>query len=163
MKPLVFLSALALVAGLATTATVPASASDGWLVQETDADKRAEMLQDQFGGFSAAMREVGDRWVLIHAALERENLDLAKYHWEKLNDAIGNGLVRRPGRKTSADVHFPDGFVREVREHFDSGEVERAWRGFEDGRSACLACHVAEEVGFINVQAMFDLRAPDAR
>lgn len=165
MSKRILVSALVF-AGLSSAAIAvvhgASSTPNDWLLNEPDADKRAELVQDQFGGFSAAMWEVGERWSAIHAALERSNLDLAQYHWDKLDDAIASGVVRRPGRKPSAEEHFPESFTREVGEDFASGDVERAWRGFEKGRNACMACHVAEGMPFLNDQAMFDQRTPGA-
>lgn len=164
-RPLLSALVLAL-AGLSATALVlahgPTSDADNWLVNETDADKRAEMVQEQFGGFGAAMREVGDRWVSIHAALERSNLQLAAHHWEELHEALEHGVVRRPARKANTESLLLDTTWPEVKEDFASGDVERAWRGFEKARNACIACHVAEGMPFLNDQAMFDLRTPGA-
>lgn len=140
----------------------PTSEADNWLLNEKDAEKRAELVQEQFGGFGAAMREVGDRWNSIHAALERNNLELALHHWEELHEAMEHGVVRRPGRKASADAFFFDSVWGEVKQDFESGDPDRAWRGFEKGREACMACHVAESMPFLNDQAMFDRRTPGA-
>lgn len=140
----------------------PTSEADNWLVNEKDADKRVEMIQEQFGGFGTAMREVGDRWNSIHAALERNNLELALHHWEEIHEAMEHGVLRRPGRKANADAYFMDSVWDEVKADFASADPARAWRGFEKGRTACMACHVAEEMPFLNDQAMFDRRTPGA-
>lgn len=165
MSTRVLVSVLAL-AGLSAAAVALAhghtSEADNWLVNEKDADKRVEMIQEQFGGFGTAMREVGDRWNSIHAALERGNLELASHHWEELHEAMEHGVLRRPARKPNADTYFFDSVWAEVKEDFASADTDRAWRGFEKGRTACMACHIAEEMPFLNDQAMFDRRTPGA-
>lgn len=157
--------ALALAGASATPLAMahgPTSQADNWLLDEKDPEARAELIQAQFGGFGAAMREVGDRWNSIHAALERSNLALALHHWQELHEAVEHGVVRRPGRKASMDTYFLDSVWGEVKQDFESGDIERAWRGFEKGRTACMACHVAEAMPFLNDQAMFDRRTPGA-
>jgi hypothetical protein len=165
MNTRVLVCALALTGLSAATLALahgPGSPADNWLLNERDADKRTEMIQEQFGGFGTAMREVGERWNSIHAALERNNLELAVHHWEELHEAMEHGVVRRPGRKASADAFFFNSLYDDVKRDFESGDSERAWRGFEKGRESCMACHVAEQMPFLNDQAMFDRRTPGA-
>lgn len=160
------LASALVIAGLSVAtpavADSPPATSGGWLLDEKDADKRMQLIQEQFGGFGTAMREVGERWNSIHAALERNNLELAVHHWEELHEAMEHGVVRRPGRKASADAYFFNSLYDDVKQDFESGDPERAWRGFEKGRESCMGCHVAEQMPFLNDQAMFDRRTPGA-
>lgn len=33
---------------------------------------------------------------------------------------------------------------------FESGNAKAAWQGFVQARSACMGCHIAEQVAFVN-------------
>lgn len=147
---------------LCLTATMAAAETDesrGWLL-DAEEEARYERLQSYLGGFSAAMWEVGYRYEALHTALERQNFALAEYHWEKIKSAIEGGYLKRPGRQANSDKLFLDKVWPEVQSALASGEPKRAWQGFETAKAACLTCHVAEDVGFMNNQPLFDLSAP---
>ncbi len=135
---------------------------DTWLRGADDEGARFERLERYLGGFSAAMREVGERYERTWEALQRGNTELAEYHWEKIGDAIRGGYLKRPGRQANSDALFLDTAWPEALEAIRSGDPERAWRGFAKGRRACLQCHGAEGVEFMNDQPIFtDLAVPD--
>jgi len=90
------------------------SAND-WLLSADSDTERFERLQQQLRGFDQPMWEVGDRYSSLHAALERENYDLALYHWDKIGTTIENGIAKRPGRADSARALFLDSTFAEVR------------------------------------------------
>lgn len=139
----------------------PAPRSNAWLLDAETDEQRFELLQGYLGGFSRSMQEVGQRYLAIHDALARDNLDLANYHWDKIRSAIRNGYLKRPGRQANADAIFLNQLWGEVSASFQSGEVEKAWTGFEAARSACMACHAAEGVPFMNNQSLFDRGRPE--
>ncbi|MDQ2076008.1 hypothetical protein [Marinimicrobium sp. ABcell2] len=146
----------------ALTLTLTVSADEkpqGWLAEVEEA-QRVERLQSYLGGFSSAMWEVGERFEQVHQALERENYPLAGYHWEKIRDAIQNGYMKRPGRQANSDALFLDAVWSDVDSAVASEDSERAWAGFTSAKDACMACHVAEDVSFMNNQPLFDLAAP---
>lgn len=157
-------NALCLVSVLLVTSTAsaePAARSNAWLLDAETDEQRFELLQGYLGGFSTSMQEVGQRYHAIHDALTRDNMDLANYHWGKIRGAIRNGYLKRPGRQANADAIFLNSLWGEVSASFQSGDVDKAWAGFERAKSGCMACHAAEKVPFMNNQSLFDLGRPE--
>jgi len=156
-------TALLLMAGCNPgTGIAPTDAPNDWLINAEDDETRLRRLQDQLRGMDVAMWEVGQRYEQLHAALGRENYDLALYHWNKIEVATTNALVKRPARRASAESIFLSGLTEQVRKGFESRDPEQAWAAFESARTACIACHQAEKVGYMGNQPMFDLRRPGA-
>ena len=133
--------------------TLPVQADD-WLI-DADEDTRAERLSSYLGGFSAAMWEVGNRWERMAWAIQDDNFELAHYHWDKVGDAIRGGYMKRPARQANADAMFLDGIWKKYLETLESGDSEAIRKQFDQARDACMACHVAEDVAFMNRQPMF--------
>lgn len=161
MKRLILPFLLAL--GLTACGDSPSYDSDGWLLGADSDRERFENLESYLGGFSYAMWEVGHRYEGVYEALERDNFELAAYHWDKIGSAITGGYMKRPGRQANSDAIFMDEVWGQVQQDIESGDSDRAWTGFETGRAACMACHVAEDVSYMNDQPLFELRAPDER
>ncbi len=131
-------------------------ADDGdWLKDAQDDETRYERLSQYLGGFSSAMLEVGYRYEKVMAAIGDENHELASYHWGKIRDAIEGGYMKRPGRKENSRRMFLDGPWGTLDEALKSGETDDIHTAFQAARGACMACHVAEDVEFMNDQAMF--------
>jgi mono/diheme cytochrome c family protein len=134
-----------------------------WLLRAENDEARFRLLQKQLRGFDQPMWEVGERFEQLHDALRRENYELAVYHWDKIKTAIENGVAKRPARGASARGLFLGELWTDVRAGLESADNKKAWDAFEKARSACLACHQAEKVGFMNRQAVFDLARPPDR
>lgn len=147
-------------AGGDTEGTSERSPND-WLLNAESDTERFELLQRYLRGFDQPMWEVGERYVAVFRALERENFDLAAYHWDKIRTTIENGYLKRPARRANADEVFLDSLWGKVRDALVSGNTETAWKGFALGRDACMRCHVAESMPFMNDQPMFELLPPD--
>lgn len=128
--------------------------ADDWLV-DADEQVRAERLSSYLGGFSSAMWEVGERYQHAVQAIRDENFELAHYHWDKIGDAIRGGYMKRPGRQANADLMFLDTIWASFLETLNSGDSDAIRDQFPSARAACMACHVAEEVGFMNEQPIF--------
>ena len=141
------------VAALAVLIALPVLADD-WLT-DTDEETRAERLSSYLGGFSAAMWETGNRWERMARAIRDDNFELAHYHWDKIGSAIRGGYMKRPARQANADALFLDGIWKEYLETLESGDGEAIRKQFGQARDACMACHVAEDVPFMNDQPMF--------
>lgn len=131
-----------------------------WLLAAEDEEARNRLIQQQFRGFDQPMWEVGERYARLHEALERQNTDLAVYHWEKIRTSIENGIAKRPARRANAEQFLLNDTWQEVDADLRSGEPARAWRGFKRAKAACAACHQAEDVAYMNNQPVFDLAAP---
>ncbi len=132
---------------------LPAQAGD-WLT-DADEDTRAERLSSYLGGFSAAMWEVGNRWERMAQAIRDDNFELAHYHWDKIGSAIRGGYMKRPARQANADALFLDGIWKRYLDTLESGDGETIRKEFGQARDACMACHAAEDVPFMNDQPMF--------
>ncbi len=128
--------------------------ADDWLV-DVDEKTRAERLSSYLGGFSSAMWEVGERYQHMFQAIRDENFALAHYHWDKIGEAIRGGYLKRPGRQANSDKLFLDTIWPIYLETLTSGHADAIRSQFSQARDACIACHTAENVGFMNDQPMF--------
>ena len=135
-------------------------AANDWLLSAENETERFERLQKQMRGFDQPMWAVGERYGSLHAALQRENYDLAIYHWDKIATTIENGIAKRPGRSDSARALFLDSAFPEVRAGLEQRKPDAAWQAFDIARSACMSCHQAEKVEYMNNQALFELPMP---
>ncbi len=137
----------------------PQAHADDWLV-DADEDTRAERLSSYLGGFSAAMWEVGYRYEHMLQAIEDDNFELATYHWDKIGGAIRGGYMKRPGRQANSDAMFLDAIWPIYLETLKAGDGEKIRSQLPQARDACMACHVAEDVEFMNDQPMFTRTLP---
>lgn len=128
---------------------------DDWLLNAPDDATRFRMIQRQMRGFSAAMIEVGQRYDSLWDAVQDKNPELAAYHLDKINDAIVLGYTRRPNRRANADRLFTKGVFEPALADIKSGDPGKAASAFQRVRTACMSCHEAEKLGFINNQPRF--------
>ncbi|WP_299946172.1 hypothetical protein [uncultured Microbulbifer sp.] len=138
-------------------------ATTHWLTDAESNSTRFTKLQRYLRGFDQPMWEVGERFESIYEALRRDNFALASYHWSKIRTTIQNGYLKRPARKANADAILLGSTWETVDRDFQSKDPARAWTGFARARAACLACHVAESVPFMNNQPVFELYAPSRK
>ncbi len=135
-------------------ASLTKTRSSDWLTG-ADEKTRAERLEHYLGGFSRNMQDTGLRFGHVRQALEDGNWSLARYHWGKIAAAIENGLMKRPARRPSAEAIFLNkawGEFDAALTKADAGEIRKA---FGAAREACMNCHVAEKVPFMNDQPLF--------
>jgi hypothetical protein len=126
-----------------------------WLLNAENDKDRFILLQNYLGGFSVSMWEVGDRYKTIYSALQNENFDLAIYHWKKIKAVIENGYLKRPARRANSDAIFINSTYEAVLSAFETRDIKKAWQGFSNARSACMTCHVAEKIPWMNDQNLF--------
>ena len=161
MRPLgLLLIATTLAAGCLTGASpvnaeTPAKTSDNWLLDAKDDTERFQRIQQMFGGFSMSMQIVGERYDRTYDAITDGNYDLANYHWKKIKETIELGTLRRPARAANAEALFLKGPWGAVSEALTAKDKVKAREQFLLARSACMACHVAEKVPFMNDQPRF--------
>lgn len=129
--------------------------SDNWLKDAADDAERFTLIEKMFGGFSGAMQIVGERYLRTYDAITDGNFDLANYHWKKIKEAIELGYLRRPARKAHADVLFLKDPWSAAADAILSKKPTKAKEAFLDARKACMTCHGAERVPFMNDQPMF--------
>lgn len=129
--------------------------SDNWLLDAKDDAQRFKLIQQMFGGFSMSMQLVGERYDRTYDAITDGNYDLANYHWKKIKETIELGYLRRPAREANAVAIFLKGPWVSVSEALALKDEAKAKERFLMASSACMACHVAEKVPFINDQPKF--------
>jgi mono/diheme cytochrome c family protein len=138
----------------AQSAAPPKNVND-WLLNAPSDEDRFKKLQTFLRGFDQPMWEVGERYQRVYDALGDGNYDLAEYHWEKIKITIQTGYMKRPKRQPNADAMFVQNVYDPILAAIKSKDAAKAWDGFDLGRQACMACHVAEQVGFMNEQPLF--------
>lgn len=161
MRPMgILLIAATLIAGCLAGASLasaeePAKSSDNWLLDAKDDTERFKRIQQMFGGFSMAMQIVGERYDRTYDAIIDGNYDLANYHWKKIKETIELGYLRRPARAANAEAIFLKGPWVTVSEALTAKDKVKVREQFLLARSACMACHAAEKVPFMNDQPRF--------
>lgn len=130
-------------------------ATNHWLLDAENDEERFKRVEQMFAGFSGAMAEVGDRYQHTYDAIKDGNYALASYHWDKLRGAIELGYLRRPGRAANAKGLFLETAWPALKGQLTSDDSKAIQQHFQQARSACLACHAAEDVPFINNQPLF--------
>jgi len=136
-----------------------------WLLGAPNDEERFRLLQKYLRGFDQPMWEVGERYQIMYDALVLENFDLARYQWKKIRTTIENGILKRPGRGKNAGPILLDNTWGIVNESYKSGDINKAWEGFDMARNACLGCHAVEVANgqsavFVNRQPLFTNTAP---
>lgn len=125
-----------------------------WL-SDADEDTRYERLEYYLGGFSSAMWETGERYQRAEQAIYDENYDLAYYHWDKIKGAIERGAMKRPDRRDNAERMFLDSAWKTLAEALQAPDEHDVRGAFTQAKAACMACHGAEGVPFMNDQPLF--------
>ncbi|WP_429885942.1 hypothetical protein [Geoalkalibacter halelectricus] len=135
------------------TASLTKTADRHWLTG-ADEKTRLERLEHYLGGFSSAMLETGLRYGHVRQAVADENWLLADYHWKKIADAIENGLMKRPARRANAEAMFLEGPWKALDVAWAQDDTRAVEKALHSAHQACLNCHVAEKVAFINDQPL---------
>ena len=140
----------------AVPASPPAQKNvNDWLLNAPDDVTRFKLLQTYLRGFDQPMWEVGERYQSIYDALADQNYELAEYHWDKIKVTIVNGYLKRPKRQENSDAMFIKGIWDGVNRDFLSKDPKKAWDAFALTRQACMSCHEAEKVAFMNKMPLF--------
>lgn len=113
-------------------------------------EDQLEIIEEQFGGFSQAMSEIGYRYQELYWAGKDENWKYADYQLEHIDEALEAGLVRRPKRAQSAE-HFITYTIPEMEKAIASKDTAAFNKSFEQLRIDCRNCHIAERHEFIEV------------
>jgi hypothetical protein len=151
---ILFALALAACNQQAPPAPTPAR-GNGWLTGAPDQATKDERLERYLRGFDQPMWEVGERYEHVEQALRDGNWPLAAYHWEKIQATIKGGLMKRPKRQANAEALFLGEPWNGLHEALESHDPKRIGPAFARAKGACMACHAAEQVPFINDQPLF--------
>lgn len=121
---------------------------DGWLSGTTD--EKLDTVATHLRGNDVVMWEVGHRHGQLYSAIESENRELARYHWEKILLTMELGVERRPARKASYDIFFSS--VREpMQQALREGSAADMKSNYQAMTAHCAACHAREKVAWIPV------------
>lgn len=122
---------------------------DGWLTG--DSHEKFDKLAAQLGGFSAAMQEVGYRYIELYWAGSDANWDYASYQAAKIGSAIEDGIERRPARAESAS-RFLNSDLPAMQDAIDAHDRDTFMQAFNAFTQSCNTCHGAEDVPFIAIE-----------
>lgn len=129
--------------------------SNRWLLDaDTDVD-RFKKLEIYLRGFDQPMMEVGERYQRLYDAIRDRNWELADYQWNKIRLTINTGLMKRPKRTQNAEDIFLDTAWPEMEAAIKSKDDGRIQAQFMVIRQTCMACHIAEQVPFMNDRPLF--------
>jgi hypothetical protein len=126
-----------------------AAPAPAWLSGE-DAT-RAAQIESHLRGLDVAMMEIGYRHTELFFAVEDRNWEYADYQAGKIELALKLAVERRPKRAASANVFLNEEWPA-VLAGLRSRQAEQAAGALERLRTACMKCHVAEQVPFFAVQ-----------
>jgi len=146
MRTLLFLGLL-----FVTLSANTYSTSSNWLLDTNTTKGKFQKIQKQFRGFDLAMVEVGYRFNSFYFALKDKNYPLANYQFDKIKKAITNGTERRPKREQNSKILFLDTQYKKMKEALVKEETKQIWQEYNNTKVSCNACHLAENVPFIEV------------
>lgn len=129
--------------------------SGQWLLDAENNSERFRRVQIYAGGTDQQMWQIGHRYQQVHQAITDENWGLAEYHWRKLRDVLNVALMKRPNRTPNAEAMFLDNSWQQLYDAIEAEDAERARATFLQQRGACMACHIAEDMPFLNDTPIF--------
>ena len=129
--------------------------SRNWLSDAPTAQDSFKRLERNLGGFTQHMREISDRFEVIHDAVSRKKYELAAFEWKEIGTAMVSGYLTRPQFQANSEGMFLKGVFPEFKAALASGDKKKIDATFETARQTCMACHVAEKAAFINDHPLF--------
>jgi hypothetical protein len=122
----------------------------GWY-QKLSPDARVAAIERQFRGFETTMAEVSYRYTEMYFGGIDGNWDYAAHMATTLGNALNAGLERRPQHRKSADALFLKTALPQVMEAIKAKDPALFKQRIETMRTACTACHAAEQHPFIKI------------
>ncbi|MBI3047724.1 MAG: hypothetical protein HYY76_05375 [Acidobacteria bacterium] len=130
--------------------------SNNWLLDANDDTERFRRLQLVAGGTDIPMWEIAQRYEELYVAIQNNNWEMGVYHWEKVRDRMNTAGMKRPARTQNIERLFLDnGVWTSMHDALTSRDADRMRKQFLAVRQACMACHVAERVAFLNDSSVF--------
>ena len=134
--------------------------SSSWLLDANDDTERFRRIQVAAGGSDAQMFQVAHRYEEVYVAIQKNNSEMGIYHWKKLRDYMNVMAMKRPGRTQNLeDIFLESGVWQSMHDALSSKDPEKMRAQFQVVRQTCMACHIAEEVGFMNDSSVFSRTA----
>ena len=129
--------------------------SANWLLDAKDDHERLRRIQIYAGGTYEQMWQIGYRYQQVYQAVIDQNWELGLHHWTKLRDVFNVALMKRPNRTPNAEAMFLDTAWTRLDEALKAKDPEKARQAFLTERGACMACHIAEKMPFLNDTPIF--------
>ena len=143
----------AAIAGL--TAGQDKPPTNQFLLDARTDEERFRRLQILAGGTDQQMWQMGYRWEQVYRAIIDRNWELGTYHWGKLRDVFNVALMKRPNRTPNAESMFLTNEWQKLDAAMKAKDAAAAQKEFLAERNACLQCHVAEGMTFLNNTPIF--------
>lgn len=130
--------------------------SNSWLLDANDDNERFRRLQVVMSGTDIPMWEITYRYEELYTAIKKNNWEMGVYHWDKIRDRMNVSGMKRPARTQNIEGMFLEsGVWQSMRDALTSKSQKRMREQFQVVRQVCMACHVAEKVGFLNDSTAF--------
>jgi len=129
--------------------------SPNWLLDARDDQERFRRIQIYAGGTHEQMWQIGYRYQQVYQAIIDENWELGLHHWRKLSDVLNVALMKRPNRTPNAEAMFLDNAWSQLEDALENRDVDDVRQVFLMERETCMACHVAEQMPFLNGTPIF--------
>ncbi|MEQ1536235.1 MAG: hypothetical protein ABL923_10190 [Burkholderiaceae bacterium] len=127
-----------------------------WLLDANDDVERMRRIELWAGAGDLEMQDIAHRFEELHSALQKGNWDLSIYHLEKIRGRMTVAGIKRPTRTQNMEEVFLDsGVYKSMHDSLTGKNIEQARIAFQNARSACMTCHTAEKLGFINDSTVF--------
>lgn len=107
--------------------------------------------EEQFQGFSRTMWEVTYRYQELYWAGQDQNWEYAEYQREHIEEAIEQGLIRRPARAASSG-QFLNRVLPQMKNVIESEDKAAFAEAFDLMTIQCNTCHQMEDVAFMRVK-----------
>jgi hypothetical protein len=120
-----------------------------WILGE--GDERFARIEKHLRGLDVAMAEIGYRYTELFFAVQDGNWDYAGYQMDKIELALKLAVERRPQRAASANAFLTEDLPA-VQAGVRSRETDAASEAVERLRTACMKCHVSEQVPYFTLQ-----------
>jgi hypothetical protein len=130
--------------------------SRNWLRDADDDSERFRRIELWAAAGDQEMHETAARMRELHAAIQRESWEMAIFQLEKIRGRMIVAMTKRPVRTQNMEALFFDsGVYKDLHDSLTSKDWQRARTEFMRTRAACMACHAAEKIPFINESAVF--------
>jgi hypothetical protein len=129
--------------------------SANWLLDAKDDRERFRRIQIYAGGTYEQMWQIGYRYEQVYQAIVDENWELGLHHWTKLRDVLNVALMKRPNRTPNAEAMFLDNTWQQLEDALEGAQANEIRETFLVERGTCMACHVAEQMAFLNDTPVF--------
>ncbi|MDT0635990.1 hypothetical protein [Spectribacter hydrogenoxidans] len=114
-----------------------------------DTDEKVETLVDILPGTSHWMLDVAERYRNLYWAAKLEQWQFAAYQADKLHGLLDETVPLARDKRAETAARFVDRVYPELTEAVESRDWDRFEAAFESMRGECIACHAANDYGFI--------------